>query len=127
MAQKNGERSEISGYSPFCLTKRYHSRAVYFKSFTATLLIFSGDLRDRLIRPGAELPAVTSTASAPTETEQPQATITAKGFNLNFRDLIEQRNAFLMEWVRSQNENIAESPIFQMLTSTQSNLTQFQK
>ena len=89
-------------------------------------LSFQGDLADRLTRLGVDLPSTTAptTPEAPeavtAQTEAPQAITTAEGFNLNFRDLMEQQNAMLLEMFRNlnqNNDNMEYGPIMQILAA----------
>jgi hypothetical protein len=94
-------------------------------------LSFQGDLADRLTRLGVDLPS--TNAAAPTQTpeaeapetvtaqiEAPEAASTAESFSFNRFDLIEQRNAMLMEFFRNLNSNeedLTDNPIMRILNA----------
>ena len=97
-------------------------------------LSFHGDLADRLVQLGAELPNrnPAASAAAPSQTAEAQApetvtaqiepleaASTAEGFSFNWRDLLEERNALLMEFFRNLNsdEDMTDNPIMQILAA----------
>jgi hypothetical protein len=94
------------------------------EAVTNGTLSFQGDLADRLTRLGVDLTATAPTTpeappTAPTETEPPQAIATAEGFNLNFRELMEQHRATLLEMFMNANQNndMENDPIMQILNA----------